>query len=228
MRIFIQKSMQFAMVGALVLIVSCTKKPAEKPTAESVSATQQTNYSPNDGPIIFGTNTDGSPIAIQPILEGPGVGGNTTLQPSTSSWTSQFANLVPQVRIESTGQTASLSSLQRSRPYLVVGFFDTDCPLCRTKADAFNQQAAQTLLVGSAKCSFVAVIKDNASAYAQKTIFMQNFATTAPNAAMTAFVQAVLPAGYVYPTTAVFDQTGNLVEAKTNDFGPQSVLSYCI
>ncbi len=57
---------------------------------------------------------------------------------------------------------------------------------------------------------------------------MNSFVVTAPSSAAASFKQAVLPAGFVYPTTAVFDQSGNVVEARTNDFGPQTALSYCI
>ena len=207
----------------LIISTACTKKYSSVPVV-----TQNTPESPgvDAGAIIVnpGASAGSAPIAFGSQIS---MGGEA-LSSGASSWQGQLVQLDPQVRVESTGQTVRLSTLQRSRPFLVVGFFDTNCPLCQSKADAFNQQAARTLLVGSTKCTYVAMVKDSSSAYSQKTNFMNSFVVTAPSSAAASFKQAVLPAGFVYPTTAVFDQSGNVVEARTNDFGPQTALSYCI
>ena len=228
-----QKLPMFILTFCIVIFSSCTNKQA-KPVAGDIQggvaplsseAVGNTGVAP-DGITPLGN----SPVQIDPQISSQtnGSGQISPFSAGVSTWQGQLAQVDPQVRVESTGQVAQLSSLQQSKAFLVVALFDTDCQFCRTKSDAFNQQSAQSLLAGSSKCSFVSVIKNSSAAYAQKQVFMQNFAVTGAESATAALYQAAFPQGFTYPATLVIDQSGTVVEARSADFGPQTALSYCI
>jgi peroxiredoxin len=230
---------------SLTLMLSCTSN-RDKPSAggQQVATNNPSFTAPNTNPdatqIPGVTQTPGvtNPTqdpsigaTIQPLITNPGTPntpGAPALTPGTSTWSGAGASRDFQVQIARTGQTASLSSLQRSRAFLVVGFYESNCPLCQTKADAFSQAAARNMLVGSSKCSYVGVVKDTVAEYQQKAGFIENFAVAAPSSTLSAFLGSVFTGGLVYPATVVFDSEGNVVNSAHSDFGPQTALSYCI
>lgn len=172
----------------------------------------------------------GGPNSL-PAQQGTGSSVIPSVMPETSSqWTGTLKGSNITVSSPS-GQSATLSQLQGDKKYLVLGFFNSNCPLCEFKADAFNQKSQQKLIGESTSCKYIAIVNGALDPWKGRSFFYNSYVAQIQghehDVSNSAFISTVFPEGFEFPTTLVIDSKGDIILNRHHDLGPQTALTYC-
>ncbi len=159
----------------------------------------------------------------------------STSKPNASSETIEWngdLSSIADTEIQSIGgDKIKFNQLQNGKRFLVIGLYDSDCPLCIAKAKIFTESKNKSFFQNSDTCQYVGIVQGEPTDNDMKEFALEygfQFEGSAKDdISRSDFVSQVLDEGFEFPTTIVVDEAGDIVKSFDKDLGPQTAVSYC-